>query len=53
MQIVESKNAFICFYLLFGIGSFQWVTTDSSKKIRTPLSRLFDSLLTPSLDRSD
>jgi hypothetical protein len=33
MQINESKIAFICFYLFFGIGTFQWVTADKNKKI--------------------
>jgi hypothetical protein len=32
MQVNESKIAFICFHLLFGIGTFQWVTADSNKK---------------------
>jgi hypothetical protein len=29
----ERKKAFISFYLFFGNGPFQWVTTDSNKKI--------------------
>src|SRR3984885_3777238 len=33
MQINESKIAFICFLLFFRIGTFQWVTDDSNKKI--------------------
>jgi len=32
MQINESKIAFICFYLFFGIGTFQCVTADKNKK---------------------
>jgi len=32
MQINESKIAFICFYLLFGIEPFQCVTADKNKK---------------------
>jgi hypothetical protein len=30
----ERKIAFISFYFLFGIGTFQWVTGDSNKKIK-------------------
>jgi hypothetical protein len=37
MQAKESKNAFVCFHLFFGIGTFQWVTADSNKKIRLRL----------------
>ena len=33
MQINENKIAFICFLLFFRIGTFQWVTDDSNKKI--------------------
>jgi hypothetical protein len=29
----ERKSAFICFHKLFRIGTFQWVTADSNKKI--------------------
>jgi hypothetical protein len=32
----ERKIAFISFYFLFGIGTFQWVTGDSNKKIAFP-----------------
>jgi hypothetical protein len=32
MQINESKIAFICFHLFFGIGPFQWVAADKNKK---------------------
>jgi hypothetical protein len=31
LQINESKKAFICFHLLFGIGTFQWVTSEKIK----------------------
>jgi hypothetical protein len=62
MQVNESKIAFICFHLLFGIGTFQWVTADSNKKIPDPLSLVVYNLCsvlspratppTPSLTRS-
>jgi hypothetical protein len=32
----ERKIAFICFHLLFRIWTFQWVTSDSNKKIPPP-----------------
>src|ERR1700735_2691614 len=34
MQIKNSKTAFICYQLFFRIGTFQWVTSDSNKKIQ-------------------
>jgi hypothetical protein len=32
-QINANKIAFFCLRLFFGIGTFQWVTADSNKKI--------------------
>jgi hypothetical protein len=40
----KSKIAFICFHFLLRIGTFQWVTADSNKKIFP-----FDSLSSSSL----
>src|SRR3984885_15838802 len=39
----KRKKAFISFYLFFGIGTFQWVTADSNKKLLV-LFRLRDVL---------
>jgi hypothetical protein len=38
MKTNERKIAFICFHLLFRIGTFQWVTADSNKKILAAIS---------------
>jgi hypothetical protein len=38
MKANERKIAFICFHLLFRIGTFQWVTADSNKKILPAIS---------------
>jgi hypothetical protein len=54
MQINERKKAFICFYLLFRIGTFQWVTADSNKKIRPLSARVAGcaQMLLPALSRT-
>jgi hypothetical protein len=38
MKVKESKIAFISFYLLFRIGTFQWVMAKKSKKMRLGLN---------------
>jgi hypothetical protein len=38
MKTNERKIAFICFHLLFRIGTFQWVTADSNKKFPSAIS---------------
>jgi hypothetical protein len=54
----ENKNACICFLLFFGIGTFQWVTLDSNRKIpvlsqlrpRRPRKRLARSVTGRAID---
>jgi hypothetical protein len=38
MKANERKIAFICFQKLFRIGTFQWITADSNKKIPSAIS---------------
>jgi len=38
MKIYESENPFFSFLLLFGIGPFQWVMAEKSRKIAPLLS---------------
>jgi hypothetical protein len=46
MKENERKIAFICFYLFFGIGTFQWVTANKNKKklCRFPPTRCSEAL---------
>jgi hypothetical protein len=41
----ERKKSFFFFHFLFGIGTFQWVTTDSNKKTFLPSQSWSDALI--------
>ena len=54
-QIKPSKKAWICFYLFFRIGTFQWVTTDLNKKTFSRVTlylKCYNGILSPSLPPS-
>jgi len=40
MKIKTTKIAFICFYLFFRIGTFQWITSEKIKKFLSPSTRV-------------